>query len=299
MFLESFRDFYNKKILNEGGNAIKSSRPVNKQEFELLMDDFYKNFLRELKIKKENTTFLGSTGKKDLTNDIDIALDINEILKNNNNLKTLDDIYNFIISICEKKGIEYNDLRAINLISIGYNIPNTNDVAQVDLMLVDDIDYASWSYYSPSQLQSQWKGLYRNELLFAIAKYAQYEVIKAQNVNGEEIPVEWKRIWYDLSKGLLQGVQTRIGKRGDIVKTVKTVNKVLLTKNKDEIVKILFGDYVKAENILTWEDAWSAIHHEKFRHKKYLKDIYKMTAEGILKKGYPLSKELEEKINGI
>jgi len=303
-----------KTFLKEGGNAVKNVVRIKKEYVKPIFNRFYQLILKPLGLKKSETTFLGSTGKKKDSGDMDVAIDYTAIFKRSKTIKTIDDLYDKIIQILKQNHIDYKDMRQMGLISLAFPIYDENGKnyyidydkrgenkivarVQIDIMPTDNLEYVSWSYYSPTEEESKWKGLYRNEILYAIAKYMDFKVLKkAFDKEGKEIPTEWERYFFDLSKGLLKGRQTRIGKKGNIIKSIKTIEKKVIEKNPDMITQMLFGPNVRANDVLTWEDAWELIHRPDFPYKNKLKDILKMTADGILKKGYPLPDELAKEV---
>ena len=277
----------------EGGNAIKQSTRINQENVQGTLTDIYKKLLPKLKIKISDTRLLGSTGKKGpggTSGDIDLGVSSQALIKKNK-LQTLDDIYDHLVKVSKSFGLPYKDLRSIGLVSIGWPIANVdgkqeNDMVQLDLMVTDSLDYSAWAYHSPSYIESDLKGLYRNEILFAIAKFMDVKVLKSM----DGLPVEWERNFFDL-QGFFRGVKSKQGKK-KVLKNPKTIDKWLVTKEPDEVVKIMFGPRYKAKNILLFDDALKAVLNNNFIHKKYRQDILDATAKGILDKGYPIPDSL-------
>jgi len=143
-------------------------------------------------------------------------------------------------------------------------------------------EWAAWAFYSPSQEDnSTYKGIYRNQLLFAVAKFMNWEVTtRALDKEGVEVDAEWKRDILDLGKGLFRATQSRQGKKG-LVKGVKTIDRQLSSLDPDEVVQMMFGPKVQANNILTWEQAFAAVNDPNFINIKNKDKILKMTASGI------------------
>lgn len=288
-------------VLSEGGNAVAGVVGIYQENSIATVNDIMKKYAPYLKISKDDMAILGSTGKKApnaISGDIDIAVSAPALLKNNN-LNSFSDIMDHIIDATKKLGHPYRDLRNLGIISVGYPIVNVdgrqpNMMVQLDFMVVESVKFASWSYFSPSHLQSQLKGLYRNELNIAVAKYSGFNVSK---VHDDMKPIEWDRMWFDLKSGLHKGSQTLLSpKPGKVVKTPTVVSKEHLSDDPDTIVKMLYGDKYTANDILTFEQAFKAVMSNNFPHKKYRKEILQMTATGIKDKGYPvpdiLGKEL-------
>ena len=289
-------------LLLEGGNAIKSSSRINQTNVNATLDTIYKKLLPKLKLDKKYTASLGSTGKKkigDSSGDIDLAIDAGALLKVNK-INTPDDVYDFIIKAASSLTKEVADLRSIGLISIAWPIENIdglqkNEFVQLDLMLVNSIEFAEWAYFSPKWDESPWKGGVRNELFFAIAKYVDYKALKKQaKESGEIVDTEWERNFYDLGKGLLKGIQTNIGKKGNPTKSVKTLDKWLLSNNPEEITKIFFGDAFSPSDVLTFENTYRAILSPNFVNKANRDKILKFAAQGMSKKPFPCPPEMKQ-----
>ena len=288
--------------LLEGGNAIKSSVPIHQENVDATLNDIYKRLLPKLNISKNETASFGSTGKKlpgGSSGDIDLGLSIPALIKNNN-LATAEDLWKFLVKTVKSFGYDYKESKGLGLISMGWTISNTDgkqkgETVQLDLMPVESIEWSSWAYHSPAEWESEWKGLYRNELIQSIAKYMDYKTLKKSlDKDGNEVDTEFENNFYDLNKGLIRSTKSRMGKKGLPVKTAKTIEKKFLTNNPTEAVHMIFGPKFSPNNILTWDDAYKAVTSKDFIYKKDLDKILKRTAEGIHKKGYPLPKEINK-----
>lgn len=288
--------------LNEGGSAVKGVVAINQENSIATLNTALKELGRSLKISNNDMASLGSTGKKapgQKSGDIDLAISAPALLKNNN-LNSYNELMDYIVASVKKLGYDYRDMRNLGIISLGYPIVNTDgkqdgEIVQLDLMVVDSVDYAKWAYFSPSYLESNLKGLYRNELNIAVAKYAGFDVSKVDDETKK--PIEWRRFWFDLRSGLHKGRQSALSpKTGKVVKTPTTYDKELLTSSPEEIVTFLYGPRYKPSDILTFEQAFKAVMSKSFPHAKYRKEILDMTAQGIQKKGYPVPEILAKVI---
>ncbi len=293
----SFRQY-----ITEGGNAVEGVSGINQENSIDTVKSAFKDYLKALGISEKDTALLGSTGKKApgaVSGDIDIALSAPALLKKKG-VSTFGDMIDLIIDITKKKGYKFADMRSIGIVSVGYPITNTDGkqegkTVQLDFMIVDSVKLASWTYYSPSHLESNLKGLYRNELMYAIAKFAG---IKVKEMSDDKQPVTWDRFWFSLTHGLQKGTQTlKSLKTGKITKTAKKVKPAeLLSDDPDTIVGYLFGSKYKASDLLTFDQALDAIKSGSFPHKTHRKAIYKMAKDGILKKKYPVPESLDSLI---
>jgi len=298
-----YRQFLkNIETLTEGGNAIKGVGPINQENSIPTYNKILSEFLPKLKLKSKSVASLGSTGKKgpkQTSGDIDIALDATELLKSNK-IDTYADLMDFIVVTVKSLGYDYKDMRSIGIVSIAYPIVNddklqADKLVQVDFMVVENLKHATWAFHSPSYLESNLKGLYRNELNFAVAKYAGFKVTERDKESKEA--VTWQRFWWDIKRGLSKGTQTRLSaKTGKIVKGTRPLTKNDISDEPDDIVKFLYGEKYKARDILTFDDALNAIMSNNFPYKKQRKTILKAASESIQKKGFPIPKQMAKYI---
>jgi hypothetical protein len=297
-----------RKLLNEGGNAIKTSSRINQLNVSATLDKIYSELLPKLGLKKSDTTLLGSTGKKDpkrngtpegSSGDIDLGISMKALMKAND-LKDKDEVFAFLTKV----GKDYTDCKpfpGLDVVSVAYPIMNSdgeqeNKIVQLDLMPVDNLKYASWSYYSPSFNESKFKALYPKEIYYACARFADTKVTETGDMDGKEVPATWNRLFFDLGRGLMTGTQTIKGKK-KLTKTAKTSDKKVITTDPQEIVDKFFGPSFKADKVRTWEEVWAAVNSDEFILKDKLPDILKMAKKGIVRKNYPVPIELEKAVS--
>lgn len=288
----SFKEFledYRQELIVEGGNAIAGVVPIHQENVAATMESIYKKILPAIGITKSDSALLGSTGKKNphsSSGDIDMAVSIPAVMAKNKSLKTMADILEFVYGKVDAIVNEVKQLKGIGIVTSGFPIENIDgeqpdEIVQLDLMMVDNIEFASWMYYSPHQKDSPYKGLYRNSMLSAISHYA----------NREGDDEEWSRYLLHFNKGLGRVKESRKGKRG-LLKNSKIIERETPIKDADKIVKILLGDSFDAKHILTWEDVYKAFTSSKFKWKAFRKEIAKMVVQDLTKKNYPVPKEI-------
>jgi hypothetical protein len=139
-----------------------------------------------LNINKNDVCPIGSYGKKrlcDLYGDLDIAVDLNKICKNNN-IKESETI-DFICSKLNILGFDNSNIKVFNQISFSCPINGDiiNGVVQVDFMLSKDLKFSKYAYYSPSYKESKYKGVYRGFLLLAITSEFDKKSIGINNID--------------------------------------------------------------------------------------------------------------------
>lgn len=287
-----------KTTLLEGGNAVPNVVRINQENSLATVKDILDEFLPLLKLKKTDTAILGSTGKKapkSSSGDIDMAISAVALL-DTNGVDTYDDAMDFIVKAIKKGGYVFKDMRNLGIISFAYPITNIDglqegDKVQVDFMVVQNVKFAEFAFYSPSYLESELKGIYRNLLNFNVAKNAKLTVDKIDP--DTKTPIEWSRYWFDNQKGLMYGTQTNISsKTGKITKSVRSLEKRTVSYDPDEIVEFLYGKGVKAKDVLTFDAALKALMSNKFPNPSKRDIILKATSETLQHEGYPIPESL-------
>lgn len=277
----SFKSFLAESVILEGGAAIKGSEPLTQAEAREITAHVVRDLKRILKIESSQIAPVGSAGLKapdQLSGDIDIAVVADVTL---------------VKSAVESMALDgrFRHMPGLNVYSFAKL--HGSKVAQVDIIPTNNIKLVKWAYYNdPGDLKLGLKGSHRNELLFAIAKYAEY-VSKAKDEHGEDSARE--RLVFDLSRGLYRFVQDRAGKKG-LVKSFATRDKVLLTSDPDKICARLFGDGVTAKQVMTFEDALKLMLSPSFKHKKMLPQILKRAVEGLEGKKLVVPHELRAQV---
>lgn len=276
-----FRDYLTEdQILSEGGTALKGVSKLTQIEARHLIPDLIDKLAKVTGVDKKLIKATGSAGRK--PNDDDLSGDIDLIIE------TTPGTAELALPKMAHDGETFRVMRGINVFSFAAKV--NHKIIQVDLMPVEDINYAEWSYNAHEQdLKKGLKGAHRNEVLFAIAKFANRNVLRKSD-DGE--PIEVERYYYDLSKGLMSGKQSRVGKKGKVVKSWTTTDKHLLSRNPDKVAELLFGKGVNGKRISTFKGALNALNSEKFHFEKDRKKILDQLRTGLEKKGLTVPEEL-------
>jgi len=266
-----FKDFLSEELLVEGGRAVKGTSPIGQSDARKLGPQLATQVARELKLPGSKVKMIGSAGNKphdQLSGDIDIAIETDDI--------------EAVKAVAEKLAVQskFKHMKGINVFS--FAAQNGEQLVQVDLMPVADIKYATWSFSAhEDDLKQGLKGAHRNELFFAIARHADPKTLK-QTDDGKPLQVE--RHFYDLAKGLMKGVRSYEGKKGQATKGAKMLSKDVITSKPDEVAKLLFGDSFKAKDVETFDGALNAIKSPSFRYKAQRTEILDTALKGIKKK---------------
>lgn len=269
--MTTFRDF-----LLEGGAAIKGVEKITQEEVRSTLPNLIKKISSILGLKKSQIKVVGSAGKKEdglLSGDIDIAVEIDR-----------DELEGKLARLAwdEKSA---RAMRGINIFSFAHQLDdpdgNPGKLVQIDLIPTKDVDYTAWSMQSnPADLEKGLKGSHRNELMFAVAKYAG---MKEQDDNIE-------RYFYDLSRGLYKGVQSK-NKKGT---GYNTVSKEFMTNDIGSVVKTLYGQRASAESCATFHGCLDHINSEDFPHGAVRDKILAMASKGMTGKGLKVPPELQK-----
>ena len=285
--------------MTEGGNAINGVSRIHQENVSATMEMVYKKLLPLLGITKKNTALLGSTGKKlpgGSSGDVDLAIDKPIIMKINN-LKTSEELYNFLISAAQRLEVEYNYLKGLGIVSLGWPIENVDgkqegEFVQLDLMPSDNLKMTAWGMASPHQSVEQYKGAVRGELLYWIANEIDYKALKQQanELTGEIEDLEFERTIFNGMKGLYRIKQSFLSPKTGKRKANKwTIGRELIETNPVAIAKLFFGKDVNPDDLISAKQIWDAMMAPEFPYPKARKRIVQNTIKSLTKSGidYP------------
>lgn len=298
MAILGFKQF----LISEGGHAVSDVVPIAQENVKSTLETVYKKVLPALKIQKEDIRLLGSTGKKlpgNFSGDMDMAVDISAIVKNNK-IEDEKEILPFIEKVMKGFSSSVTVMPGINIVSSSYPIVNDDGKqagkkVQLDLMLVnkESLDFAAWSYYSPHQKDSKYKGLIRNKLIFAIAREMDFQVLEtAVNKTGEEIPVKWKKTFFDMKVGLMKGIQTNLNASGKVTKAQKTLSRETVTTDVLKIVELILGPGFTVADTNSFETLYKAINDKRFIYKDKKEKILNHFKKSLTDDGLTIPSEL-------
>lgn len=244
-----------------GGYAVKSS-PIIAYIAEEIYKEIEKRIHEEDKFKDIDMCVLGSIGKKkdnDTNGDIDIAIKIDSKEK-------LNEIVDTCFSNCE---INYNTMKTITSIGYPYTFGNFKGIAQVDFMMVKDMEWAKIYYHSPNykKNESKYKGAVRTAILSdVISCIGVPDLVSELFKDGSP-----KRIWKHTlnSEGIFIQLVDYCGKNGNRLKNGKKLKEYekLVTNTSKGIIDFLFTDKGSIDDLNSAESIWKAIHDEdKFKY---------------------------------
>ena len=267
--MKSLIEYIKENLIIEGGNAVNGT-PMTQTQAKAVFDDVVNKLLPKLGLFENGTDYdaLGSFGKKyenQTSGDIDIAVSTETIASHFG--IPLDEVEDKIISVCEEENLQYNYGKGIHVISIAWLIPGTKMYGQVDLMPSDNMEYSKWMYHSPdfTKAESKYKGLFRNQLIMAIIKYADQKVLSK---NEQDEVMEYERYALRLNSGIARTVRSHVGKKGRLKnpKAIKELERHITNVPK-EIVELAFGKGTSVKNTMTFEDCYKLFMKDSFPWK--------------------------------
>lgn len=256
-----------------------SGHAVNCQRIKMRdAENVYKEIEIKLKENYPNLQFcnIGSLGKKAPdaeTGDIDIAVVIDSKEK-------LKDILNTSIGYCIK---EVNMNTTPKVMSISYSTGYCNEkyediYAQVDFMLVDNLEWAKWRFQSPdlkngeSKYKADPKVFLQSYMVSAIPLDMPVEYFD----DGETVHIKYK---YTLNQeGLYIQKLDYLGKRGKPVKTPSRENYKYLGNNPKMIMKLICPSTAIKDDKLekafhSVEGLWKLLHKVHPYGVNYVRDV--------------------------
>lgn len=302
MKLLKFKNFVDKMILNEGGNAIEDSRPLKQSE----IDQTYKYVIKEvyplLSLTEDTARPIGSFKKKmpdQTSGDIDIAVLADQIAGQNG--ISLDEVLDFMTKKLKDSGYSTVPSKGFQQVSIGVPIEGNskNGFAQIDLMLTDNLDFSTFMYHSPdfTKAESKYKGLYRNILLMNIISNSKRETTKLTDKGEIE---EYRSYVLRLNQGVVSVTKSFMGSKGLLKapKLLKDQDK-FVTNTPEIITEIAFGPNIPISEIMTFENIWRRVTDPKFIHKDKLDSILTDFKNRISQTKVPFPSECVEKFPNI
>lgn len=243
-------------IINEGGNAVKAN-PIPAYITPLVYKDIEDTIKK--KYKDIEMCPLGSIGKKrddQFNGDIDIAL----------NVKSKDELLDIVKNCFPDYETNKNTTSKIVSISYPYNKEGQSGNAQVDFMIVSDIDFAKFVYWSPNYKnnESKYKGAVRGKLISIIVSCIPIEDVKDEYFeDGTTLKKHWKYTFN--ADGVFKQLVDYTGKNGKPLKNGKKLKEFekLIANDPQNVIKFIFGDNGTIDDFNSAESLWKAIHDPK------------------------------------
>lgn len=198
--------FLTEALVNEGGNVWDNSSSIKKEYIKPTLDAFKKEFTRIFPVASKyfgGVRTLGSVGKKDVSGDIDLAIDKRAFENIDDwglDKARLTELYAqfkkrarsssdeqlmkraVIVAISEivnsKSDLIETDVKSSGNGTLFCQFPQYDDNGQLDISVqidinVGDIDWLTFAYYSDSY-KGNVKGLHRTQLMLSLFSYKGY-----------------------------------------------------------------------------------------------------------------------------
>ena len=290
------------EFVNEGGNAVEESRPLTQAEIDKTYAYVIKNVYPIIGLTEATAKPIGSFKKKaadQTSGDIDIAVLADQIASTHG--ITLDQVLDFMEAALSGAGYHSVKSKGFQQVSIGVPIEGDKKkgIAQIDLMVTDNLDFSTFMYHSPdfTQSESKYKGLYRNILLMNIISNSKRETTKLTDKGEIE---EYKSYVLRLNQGVVAVAKSFMGKKGLVKNPTLLKDQDKFISNTPEVItELAFGPDVPPSEIMTFENIWRRTTDPNFIHKDKLEDILKEFNVRILQTKVPIPSECVEKYPNI
>jgi len=299
--IQSFSSF---SKLFEGGAAIKSSRPIKESEVEKTIQHMREVLFPLIGDGEFDKDYLliGSIGKKkspsDTSGDIDLGI-AQEFLAQKFGIsadQSLQFLYDKLSS--ELPAIlgyepDMKLMKGINVLSIAWPIEGDteNGTVQLDLIPISNMDWAKFIFYSPDyrKNESKYKSAHRNWLFQAIL--SALKNVTKRDENGDIVDFDTYALRLNdgiyKNKKTFQGATKRL-KRPDTVKG----QSVFVTRDPQELLDLMFGGGVKADNVKTFEDVWNIVTSPNFKYSDRVEEIRQDLIRYLNNAGYVIPTEV-------
>lgn len=231
-----FKEYFTKiierssKLLVEGGNVFKQN-PTQR----IYLADIPPTieFLSRIVGKDLSKNLLGSTGKRESSGDLDIAINSNKISK--------EQLYNILVDWCKERNLNPKDYIAKSGISVHFRTPiygKDGEYVQTDFMLVSDVKFAQ--FVLSNDEVPPFKGMHRAVVLANLAKNINLRWSGIKGLTSRETNAVVEDSNTDRISQILLG---DTGARARNLLNIKSILTFLLKKYKDvNIVKSMLSD---------------------------------------------------------
>lgn len=258
-----------KKYLHEGGHAFKDVSEISLANFNKIWPQLYKELIS---FGCTNIHPVGSTGKKHLMGDIDLAAEFEGTIQE------------LLFSVSSRFGDKNAVKIGSNIVSFRFpykTLDNYERFVQVDIM-IGDADYLKWARAGTSNIEghedySPLKGIARNILLNSINTTMSDRYIGKSSTDLDRV-----KFAIDFDEGLFKITQTKRNEKDPKtqLKNWKTVDKEFLTKDPQIIAKLMFGEEQLPNALRKFEDVVNAIKTSK-NTKNFSQEIFSNFLEGL------------------
>lgn len=279
LLFEEYNEFKENEKIFEGGRAFKDLSNFTAKNSNEIKDEVIELLEEQLGLNSNQWAIVGSfNGKKGITkiNDIDVIVKMDAFSSINlTHPKDIDKVLQNIQNRLKKLKIRSRVFSIIGVISARLRIRKSRYI-QVDIIPVTNLNWGTFIYHAPRPTESNYKGLYRNALIEAVAKSVHFNKVKYdtdQRYFTKDDIQSYTRYRMVKNAGLWTVIEQNEGTRKPKYKKIQnTYTKI--TDNPKRIINILLG-IDDLDSIKTFESVWKIVSSKNFKHNKVLKDIIK------------------------
>lgn len=246
--------------------ALKCSQ-IYLENISTTLKSINKTIFEPLNISSEHwTSDIGSVGKKPVSGDIDIAIDVDYCDPN------------VLVEHIKENGFDYTKTGGA-IANIAFPIEGTQkgQFVQVDFFPTKSLEFTKFARFSPSPEESKYSGGMRTDLLGILIKYC------TLLVNGEETKVSYISLKQDGAYKTVRFVDNMNAKFGE---------DILVTDKPDELIKMVFGDKYNIKHFNSVESIIALMTDTDFQYKHIVKDVFDRFKEIETKRGREVPTEV-------
>lgn len=242
--------------------AMKCS-PIYLENIFTTIDSIKRTIFEPLNISSEHwTSDIGSVGKKPVSGDIDIAIDVDYCDTN------------IFTEYLKKNGFNFKKTGGA-IANIAFPIEGTQkgEYVQVDFFPTKSLEFTKFARFSPSPKESKYNGAMRCDLLGILIKYC------TLLINEKENKVSYISLKQDGAYKTIRLVDNS---------NIRIGEDVLITNKPEELIKIVFGDKYNVKHFNSVESIITLMMDDDFQYKYIIDEVFRRFEEIEEKKGREL-----------
>jgi hypothetical protein len=278
-------------LILEGGAAVNGRR-ILQSEVPSILDKVDEILSGIGLVRGEDWDIIGSAGKKkegDTSGDIDICIKKDRMKEVLGSGDGKNDVYNDLDKYLEELGYDRRVVQTgFSQVSFGIPINDSDDIIQVDFILVRNLEWSKFTQSSPDYTkdESKYAGHVRNVLMMCIVKYCFKRTTKRVTLDDDSVvDGEVERYVIRLTDGLYKTRKHWFGKNFDrIIKTDTLMHEYdeLVTDTPQGFIDLLFENGT-VEDFISFETLYDAFMSDRFRFPENRERIlvgYVMSLDG-------------------
>lgn len=267
-------------FLFEGGNALKSARPIKQSEVQQTLDSIRDVVFPALGISDwgSDALLIGSAGKKEsddaTSGDLDIGIPMSEFCEKHGVDQSMGLKYVYDILRRTFPEFELVWMRGIEVVSLSYPIRGnpSNGYVQVDFLPLKDMEWAKFIYHSPDYRkgESQYKSAHRNWLFAAILSV----LTEDEQYDGDGNLIGFSGYMMRLNDGLSKVRKSFVGKTKLLKNPISIKDdEQLITRTPADFIEFVCGPGYKPKDVATFESLYHIISGPDYKWSDKLSEI--------------------------